>query len=401
MHPKRFLSAVAAAAVLFFPVSCGGQNADTEEYIKVKNVYNGAEIDLVSKELRAYLNASSESEQAAVLLANAGMILDTQILTIEWEKDGGFGYAVTLADNPSFENATVLKTARTRADIGGTLTPGKTYYYKVEGEYKSGRTDSFRVKDLPVRTISVEGAHNVRDLGGWKTKDGNSVGYGKLYRGGKINTGNESALTESGQKVMRDTLGIRTEIDLRFEGWDDDGQTKSAIGDNVKYVKPGGFHSYNYILPEFSDYGPNHRSYYAPSAQSLKTIFSVLADESSYPVYFHCNAGADRTGVLAFLIETAVGVSEEDAIRDFELTSFSIYGARYRGKIVDGKFVGGITQDDSDNFVAMGYFIERLKAVYAPSTGDVNEAAVNYLKTVCGVTDEELVSLKNILLAKE
>ena len=125
-----------------------------------------------------------------------------------------------------------------------------------------------------------------------------------------------------------------------------------------------------------------------------------MAEKSNYPVYFHCNAGADRTGVVAFLIETAVGVSEEDAIKDFEITSFSKYGARYRGKIVNGSFVGGVMQDDDNNFVAMGYFIERLKAVYAPTSGNVNEATVNYLKTVCGVTESQINTIKSIMLTK-
>ena len=57
-------------------------------------------------------------------------------------------------------------------------------------------------------------------------------------------------------------------------------------------------------------------------------------------------------------------------------------------------------QDDSDNFVAMGYFIERLKAVYAPESGNVNEAAVNYLKTICGVTESQINAIKSIILTK-
>lgn len=153
-------------------------------------------------------------------------------------------------------------------------------------------------------------------------------------------------------------------------------------------------------MPEFKNYGANNRNYYSPSAQSIKTIFSTLADESNYPVYFHCNAGADRTGTLAFLIEAVLGVSEEDVVKDYEITSFSSYGARYRGKIVNGEFVNGVMQDDSDNFVAMGYFIERLKAVYAPESGNVNEAAVNYLKTICGVTESQINAIKSIILTK-
>lgn len=46
------------------------------------------------------------------------------------------------------------------------------------------------------------------------------------------------------------------------------------------------------------------------------------------------------------------------------------------------------------------YFIERLKAVYAPTSGNVNEATVNYLKTVCGVTESQINTIKSIMLTK-
>lgn len=101
-------------------------------------------------------------------------------------------------------------------NIGGTLTPGKTYYYKIDGENKSSKIDKFKVKDAPVRPITVGGASNVRDLGGWSAENGKTIAYGKIYRGGKINAGNESSLTDDGLKTMSKTLGIKTEIDLRF-----------------------------------------------------------------------------------------------------------------------------------------------------------------------------------------
>lgn len=402
MKLKKLISAIAALTIVFSVTSCGEKENGTkaDDYLKTMTIYNGAEIDIVNEKLGQYIDAVGESEQAAALESGDGLLSDTQILTIEWESDGSESYVLTLADNPEFKNKAIFKSTRPRVNIGGTLTPGKTYYYQIDGENISSKVDKFKVKDAPVRQINVGGASNVRDLGGWSAENGKTIAYGKLYRGGKINSGNAPCLTDDGLNTMSRILGIKTEIDLRFEGWDDDGQKKSVIGDDVNYVKPGGFHSYNYILPEFKNYGENNRSYYAPSARSIKTIFSTLAEKSNYPVYFHCNAGADRTGVVAFLIETAVGVSEEDAIKDFEITSFSKYGARYRGKIVNGSFVGGVMQDDDNNFVAMGYFIERLKAVYAPTSGNVNEATVNYLKTVCGVTESQINTIKSIMLTK-
>ena len=126
-----------------------------------------------------------------------------------------------------------------------------------------------------------------------------------------------------------------------------------------------------------------------------------MANENNYPIYFHCNAGADRTGTLAILIEALLGVSEEDITKDFELTTFSIYGARYRGKIVNGKFANGVMQDDSNNFVAFGYFIEQIKAAYCKNGETLGQGVEKYLKEVCSVTDQEISSIRKILTKRK
>lgn len=84
--------------------------------------------------------------------------------------------------------------------------------------------------------------------------------------------------------------------------------------------------------------------------------------------------------------------------KDFELTSFSSYGPRYRGKIENGQFVNGVMQDDASNFVAFGYFLERIKAVYCGDNESLNAGVVNYLKSVCGVTEEELSAIRKTLI---
>ena len=407
---KKTLALTAAVISAFGITGCGnGQPSQSTDGsggkqselggLQLRYEYNGEETDIVSKPFFKYLNAETNDKAAEYLTEYTRAYTLIQTVSVRWEDDKSSVYEVHFADNEDFDGEKVFTTERAKAELGGTLIPGKTYYYKIVGDKKETKADSFKVKDNVLRPINAGGASNIRDLGGWTISGGN-IKYGKLYRGGKLNDGNETTLTEDGLKVMRETLGIKTEIDLRFDGLDDYGQTVSVLGDDVRYIKAG-FHGYNYILPEFKNYGKNKRSYYKPSAQSLKTIFSALADENNYPIYFHCNAGADRTGTLAFLIEAVLGASEEDVTKDFELTSFSPYGARYRGKIENGKFVNGIMQDDSDNFVAFGYFVERMKAVYCDEGETLAQGVEKYLKTVCGVTDEEIRSLKRIVTAEK
>ena len=391
----NFLRKLTSATLLFVSVAFFVLlSACNDGTIKIITDLSG-EADILYPEVREYLSAENETEEVQSLLrvksAKGGYY--GQTFCVSWESDGGYEYTVYLSEFSDLRNAERISARDTTADLGGALIPGKKYYIKISGKNKSSRVQSFNVKNAPVRPINAQGADNIRDLGGWQTSNG-VVSYGKIFRGGRINDGNAPTLTESGLYVMNERLGIKSEIDLR--GTDDGGQTKSILGDEVKYLKAG-FTGYSYIIPEFENYGAYKRSYAQGSTEAIKSIFSFLADEKNYPVYFHCNAGADRTATLALLIEAAVGVDEKDIVRDFELTSFSEYGARYRGKIENGKFVNGVMQDNEDNFVALGLFIDDLKKYYGGG-GTLNDAAKNYLLSACGVTEKEMQSLRSILI---
>jgi len=394
---KYILSVATVICMMTTLVGCAKTDMSDSDKLIITAPFEGGEADILRPEAREYLEAKSASEQARILVEQAGVLLDDQYLSIGWESDGGHEYDLYLADNESLENAKAFHTRfQTEVNVGGTLIPGKTYYYKIAGKNRESAIDSFKVKDVPLRTIRADGAHNVRDLGGWKTDDG-QIAYGKIFRGGKINNGQTTSLTQSGIDVMVGQLGIKTEIDLRFKNADDGGQKESVLGANVNYLKAG-FNAYSCILPEFENYGDFNRKYYVGATAVIKNIFTTLADESKYPIYFHCNAGADRTGTLALLIEAVAGVSESDIIKDYEFTSFSIYGARYRGKIENGKFVNGVMQDNTENFVAFGLFMDDLKRFYGGGSNDLRISAENYLKQACGVTQDEIDSVKRILI---
>lgn len=53
---------------------------------------------------------------------------------------------------------------------------------------------------------------------------------------------------------------------------------------------------------------------------NLKTVFDAVTHNE--PVYFHCAAGADRTGTLACVLEGLLGMSQSDIDKDYELTTF-------------------------------------------------------------------------------
>lgn len=153
-----------------------------------------------------------------------------------------------------------------------------------------------------IRTSSGATAWNVRDLGGWPC-DGGTVKYGLLFRGGK--------LAAADRAVLVGELGIQHDLDLRGrEGGgpgDEPEMTESPLGSDVWYTRTQQFAWYS-LTP----------------VATWQTYLRCVIDAVTHrePVYFHCTAGADRTGTLACVLEGILGMSQSDIDKDYELTCF-------------------------------------------------------------------------------
>lgn len=282
----------------------------------------------------------------------------------------------------------------------GCFIPGRTYYWKVTGnaEGSTSEVDYFQTLDAPVRYISTMLIPNVRDIGGWETEDGKKVKYAMVYRGGKTNASGGNSCTPEDQEIFAKNLGIKTEIDLRTSGSDDGGQNYSVFGDGVFYYKTT-LTQFCYIFPEFEQQEPVSRGYDSRTKYSVQQIFEVLAEEENYPIFFHCNAGADRTATVAFLINGFLGVSYEDLTKDCELTTFSTSGARWRSSVKNGKFdSSGVFQDDTDNYVAWGKMYDMMMEEYGTKDGSLSSAIENYLIEECALDKETLDAVRSIML---
>ncbi len=259
------------------------------------------------------------------------------------------------------------------------LQKASKYYVRINAETESGwhtsPNASFTTTDVGPRVMNIDGAHNVRDLGGYMTPEGRTV-QGRIFRGGALSPANWAAwaninLTEEGKKYMSETLKIKTEIDLRSQSEnrapgtpEDSGLTESPIpGATLEYHTVNG---YGYAFTE---------------KEAYRDVFASLSKEANYPVYIHCTGGADRTGTVSYILNALVGVSEEDLIHDYEYTSFSIYGER-NSKTTDYDFQG---------------LVSGIKAFEGDT---LSKKVENYLLSI-GVTETQIYNLKAIMLGKE
>ena len=62
----------------------------------------------------------------------------------------------------------------------------------------------------------------------------------------------------------------------------------------------------------------------------------ILADESNYPVFYHCRIGTDRTGITGFMINGLLGVPFNECVQDYGFSNFApINNQRYPHKTPD------------------------------------------------------------------
>lgn len=175
---------------------------------------------------------------------------------------------------------------------------------------------------------SLDGIPNMRDLGGWTGLGGRKVRTGQIYRSAGLNdnakskkvvdekgvtnkvmTAGKARLTEKQRTMLVDTLGIRTDIDLRAD-WECWGMKGSPLGDKVEWahLSVGAY----CLAAVKKDANPTNTMHHR--------IFRLIMDPRKRPVDFHCIAGRDRTGTVAVLTLAVLGVSEDDIVRDYLAT---------------------------------------------------------------------------------
>jgi len=175
------------------------------------------------------------------------------------------------------------------------------------------------------RHVSFEACFNFRDLGGYETIDGRRVVWGAVFRSDSLHR-----LTEADLEAAS-SLGIRTIIDLRSTA-ELDRQGRFARADDVAFHHLPLFeeHSPTFKPLEANDPEPPPGEGYVEMAWRARDAIAhavrVIA-EGDYAVVFHCAAGKDRTGILAALVLSSLGVPDDAIIADYHLSERSLGAA--------------------------------------------------------------------------
>ena len=377
----------------------------------------GAVVEMLPESQKAVFAGATQGERAAIAARlQDGKWREAAPLVLEWLATDGesWPWKIRIAKDETLTDGIDVwvseQDAETVACDGGmkfrhvvaraNLESGQTYWWKVWGnvkcsEWSCGSTmreggcecgKSPKASESPVasfataadvpRWIALEGrTKNVRDLGGWRTADGRRVRQGMAFRGQALNdnspngeTIGRNRLTVEDVKYLTKTLGIKTDLDLRWP-MELAGMTTSPLGDGVRFVN--------------NDRTANYADIFKPQGKkAMAANFRVFCDKSNYPIYFHCIHGADRTGSLAYVLNGILGVSKDDLERDWESTFYP--------EVRDGK------PDDPLSWCSTLRLDEGF-AKYAKEGDSLKDRIEAYLAD-CGVTPDEISSFRKIML---
>lgn len=260
------------------------------------------------------------------------------------------------------------------------------------------------------KTVSTKIKHvdNVRDIGGIQGADGKHIVRGRLFRGGHLRD-----MDEKDSVIFRNDMGVGLIVDLRSPSELE--EKPDVVPEGVEYI---------YLPSLTNEQNPSINRHNRTS--ELKRIMKVEGGaighlsslyrtmitqdmakkshrelllkllEEDEGVYWHCTQGKDRTGVASAVIMMALGVSDEDIIKDYLNEKRSLKVRNWFLTMLVGIVLLNMKAKTSLSALmnakrqCMEAALDEVKKVYGN--------ADNYLREGLGISDEQVRRLRELYL---
>ena len=249
------------------------------------------------------------------------------------------------------------------------------------------------------RLLPMDGAHNTRELGGYKTADGLSVKWGMLFRSDKL-----SDISKTDQAYLQN-LGIKKIIDFRSK--EEKAEDPDIIPKGISYIE----------MPISVDGAMRSKIEAVLKGETNKEVKSFLIDAnkefvSDYvevyenflrgliddegPILFHCTAGKDRAGFAAAITLIALGVSKEDVIKDYMKTNQ--FTKKRIEEIIKQIELMTLYQTDAEILrPLLGVEREYIETAFHTAEEEYGSLE-NFIKNGLNISDEDIKKLRNKFL---
>ena len=237
------------------------------------------------------------------------------------------------------------------------------------------------------RRLILEGAYNVRDIGGYVTVDGRRTRWRTLLRGDSLHR-----LSTADQATLLD-CGVRTIIDLRAAA-------ETRVEPSVFCMSQAVAYQHMPVINDVArgahDPPPSlvaiYRHILDTAQEQLAQLLRTLAQPGALPALVHCTAGKDRTGLVVALLLGSAGVPAPTIAADYALSD-TYLGADFRAEARKRALAAGLDWNVYQQLLicppelmldALVYLDERYDGVHG------------YVRTI-GLTETEVDALRDAL----
>ena len=177
------------------------------------------------------------------------------------------------------------------------------------------------------RRLPVAGAANLRDLGGYVTRDGRALRWGVLYRSDALADLSDEDVAylarlrlhrvvdfRSAGERERDPDQLPDGVDVVWQPIAGPGLDPGELQDRLLAGEVSAEQAAAWLVAGNRAFVSEFRDVYARFVRDL-------AEPANLPTLFHCTAGKDRTGFAAAVVLLALDVPRETAMQDYLLTN--------------------------------------------------------------------------------
>ena len=245
------------------------------------------------------------------------------------------------------------------------------------------------------RFIKIPGMEVIRDIGGYRTKEGNQVAWGRLLRGpemttlypitrqqlAQLNTNLLISLDHNRYDGLADKQMFQTYryIPIYLKGYDQINEriqnNECKRGDVALYIED----AYTYLLKS--------------RTEEYATILRLMCDKDNYPIMISSHHQEEKIDYLVAMLLDYLGVSEQDIVEDYLTSNQGLDLKSYFN------LVGRLNSDSQEaltylltaNKRSVDFLLQKVRRDY----GSVE----SYFKKELHLTDKELSDLrKNLIL---
>ncbi len=190
------------------------------------------------------------------------------------------------------------------------------------------------------RLLNMDGTVNFRDVGGYKTTEGQTVKWGKIYRSGHLYK------LSYKEKIYFNSLNISDVLDLRGEIMvnrfpdklpKNNGITSYRIPMESKGLEMRALRK-KILNNDLDDFDAEaillkaYQGFIQDFLPEIRNVFQIIL-KSEKSILIHCSAGKDRTGFFIGLLLKILGVDDKTIAIDYTASNF--YRKKETQKIIE------------------------------------------------------------------